>query len=97
MTDLPAVKVSNARIMDRGTPYNVLNELHISSDGYNFVTLAYYVRESPRASYLAVFSPELGLLTSTQLPYIIAEAPSNLLLKYAKPSVWQARVMVCNT
>ncbi|KAF7189534.1 MFS transporter prlL [Pseudocercospora fuligena] len=28
------------------------------------------------------------------IPYIVAEAPSNLLLKYFSPSVWQARVMV---
>lgn len=29
-----------------------------------------------------------------QIPYIVAEAPSNLLLKGVRPSVWQARIMV---
>ncbi|KAK3688677.1 major facilitator superfamily domain-containing protein [Podospora appendiculata] len=62
--------VANARVMDRGTPQNILTELGISSDAYNFVTTAYYI------------------------PYIIAETPSNLLVKYCKPSVWQARIMI---
>ncbi|KAK0702986.1 major facilitator superfamily domain-containing protein [Lasiosphaeria miniovina] len=62
--------VSNARVMDRGTPHNILNELNMSSDAFNFVTTAYYV------------------------PYILAETPSNLLIKYYKPSVWQARIMI---
>ncbi|KAK3322923.1 major facilitator superfamily domain-containing protein [Apodospora peruviana] len=62
--------VANARVMDRGTPQNILIELAISSDAYNFVTTAYYI------------------------PYIIAETPSNLLVKYCKPSVWQARIMI---
>lgn len=29
-----------------------------------------------------------------QIPYILAEAPSNLLIKGVRPSVWQARIMV---
>ncbi|KAF5982452.1 hypothetical protein FBULB1_4300 [Fusarium bulbicola] len=35
--------VSNARIMDRGTPRNIMTELNISADDYNFVTMAYYI------------------------------------------------------
>ncbi|KAF7592241.1 hypothetical protein BBP40_000442 [Aspergillus hancockii] len=62
--------VSNARVMDKGTPQNILTELHISSNQYNLVTTMYYI------------------------PYILAEAPSNLLLKGIRPSVWQARIMV---
>lgn len=42
----------------------------MTSDQYNFVTLAYYI------------------------PYIIAETPSNLMIKYFKPSVWQSRITV---
>lgn len=38
------LQVSNARIMDRGTPHNILTELHVTSNQYNFVTTAYYVR-----------------------------------------------------
>ncbi|KAM0080734.1 hypothetical protein ACKRZS_007111 [Fusarium odoratissimum] len=67
---IDAANVSNARIMDRGTPRNIMTELNISADDYNFVTMAYYI------------------------PYILAETPSNLLVKRLKPSVWQARIMI---
>ncbi|KAJ4328721.1 hypothetical protein N0V84_000720 [Fusarium piperis] len=67
---IDASNVSNARIMDQGTPRNIMIELRITPDQYNFVTAAYYI------------------------PYILAETPSNLLVKYLKPSVWQARIMV---
>ncbi|KAF5649335.1 glucose ribitol dehydrogenase [Fusarium sp. NRRL 52700] len=67
---IDASNVSNARIMDRGTPRNIMTELNISADDYNFVTMAYYI------------------------PYILAETPSNLLVKRLKPSVWQARIMI---
>ncbi|ENH73363.1 Putative transporter C11D3.18C, partial [Fusarium oxysporum f. sp. cubense race 1] len=40
---IDASNVSNARIMDRGTPRNIMTELNISADDYNFVTMAYYV------------------------------------------------------
>ncbi|KAF4949485.1 hypothetical protein FSARC_13469 [Fusarium sarcochroum] len=67
---IDASNVSNARIMDQGTPRNIMIELNISPDDYNFVTMAYYI------------------------PYILAETPSNLLVKRLKPSVWQARIMI---
>jgi hypothetical protein len=37
------LKVSNARIMDKGTSRNILTELHITSNQYNLVTVCYYV------------------------------------------------------
>ncbi|KAL2679217.1 hypothetical protein Neosp_009984 [[Neocosmospora] mangrovei] len=67
---IDASNVSNARIMDRGTPRNIMIELSVTPDQYNFVTAAYYI------------------------PYILAETPSNLLVKYLKPSAWQARIMI---
>lgn len=30
----------------------------------------------------------------SKVPYIVFEAPSNLLLKRFKPSVWQSRIMI---
>ena len=39
-------QVSNARIMDQGTPRNIMTELHMTSDQYNLVTAAYYVSKS---------------------------------------------------
>lgn len=35
-----------------------------------------------------------GPTDGSKIPYIIAEAPSNLLLKGVRPSIWQARIMV---
>ncbi|KAI0127317.1 major facilitator superfamily domain-containing protein [Xylariales sp. AK1849] len=67
---IDAANVSNARIMDKGGNGNILTELHMTSDEYNFVTLAYYI------------------------PYILAETPSNLLVKKMKPSVWNARIQI---
>ncbi|KAF3392953.1 hypothetical protein DPV78_009934 [Talaromyces pinophilus] len=61
--------VSNARVMDKGTPHNIITELHMTANEYNLVTTMYYI------------------------PYILAEAPSNLLLKKFRPSVWLARIM----
>ncbi|KAF2160339.1 hypothetical protein M409DRAFT_29189 [Zasmidium cellare ATCC 36951] len=62
--------MSNVLVMNRGTPRNILQDLHMTSNQFNLVNVAYYV------------------------PYIIAEAPSNLLLKYFRPSVWLSRIMV---
>ena len=65
-----AANLSNARIMDTGTPQNVMTELNMTSNMYNLVTTAYYI------------------------PYILAETPSNLLVKKFRPSVWQSRIMI---
>lgn len=37
-------QVSNARIMDRGTPHNIMTELKMTANQYNLVTTMYYVR-----------------------------------------------------
>ncbi|KAI8623007.1 pantothenate transporter [Xylariaceae sp. FL1651] len=68
--NLDYTNVSNARIMNRGTPQNILTQLNITSDEFALVTVLYYV------------------------PYVVGEAPSNLLLKKFTPSRWLARIMV---
>ncbi|KAI1482316.1 putative pantothenate transporter [Daldinia eschscholtzii] len=68
--NLDADNVSNARIMNRGTPDNIMTQLGLTSDQYALVTVLYYI------------------------PYIVGEAPSNLLLKKFSPSHWQSRIMV---
>ncbi|KAI0423309.1 major facilitator superfamily domain-containing protein [Xylaria grammica] len=68
--NLDVDNVSNARIMNQGTPQNILTQLNMTSDEFSLVTVLYYV------------------------PYIIGEAPSNLLLKWFSPSRWQSRIMV---
>ncbi|KAI5865188.1 putative pantothenate transporter [Durotheca rogersii] len=68
--NLDADNVANARIMNRGTPENIMTQLGMTSDQYALVAALYYI------------------------PYIIGEAPSNLLLKRFSPSHWQSRIMV---
>lgn len=36
-------KVSNARIMNRGTPQNIMTQLGLTSDEYALVAVLYYV------------------------------------------------------
>lgn len=68
--NLDVDNVSNARIMNRGTPQNILTQLNLTSDEFALITVLYYI------------------------PYIVGEAPSNLLLKRFSPSRWQSRIMV---
>lgn len=68
--NLDMANLSNARIMNAGTPQNIMTQLKLTSDEYSLLTVLYYV------------------------PYIVFEAPSNLLIKRARPSVWQARIIV---
>ncbi|KAI0014490.1 putative pantothenate transporter [Xylariaceae sp. FL0662B] len=68
--NLDSDNVSNARIMNRGTPQNIMTQLGITSDEFALVTVLYYI------------------------PYIVGEAPSNLLLKKFSPSHWQSRIMI---
>ncbi|KAH7092019.1 putative pantothenate transporter [Paraphoma chrysanthemicola] len=70
LKNIDADNVSNARIMNRGTPSNIMTQLEMSSNEYNLVTTIYYI------------------------PYILAEAPSNLVIKRLLPSRWQSRIMV---
>ena len=70
LKNIDADNVSNARVMNKGTPTNIMTQLGMTSNEYNLVTTLYYV------------------------PYIVAEAPSNLLIKRLLPSRWQSRIMV---
>ena len=70
LKNIDYANASNARIMNGGTPQNILKQLHMSSDDFNWVSTIYY------------------------LPYIIAEAPSNLFIKRLLPSKWQSRIVI---
>ncbi|KAK1689894.1 putative pantothenate transporter [Colletotrichum godetiae] len=70
MKNIDSDNISNARIMNKGTPRNIMTQLNMTSDEYNLLTVLYYV------------------------PYIVLEAPSNLLLKRLRPSAWQSRIMI---
>jgi hypothetical protein len=87
LKNIDADNVSNARIMNRGQPSNIMTELGMTSNEYNLVTTMYYVSNMQMQCY------HLTKLT-VQIPYIIAEAPSNLVLKRLLPSRWQSRIMI---
>ncbi|KAJ4401495.1 hypothetical protein N0V91_007929 [Didymella pomorum] len=70
LKNIDADNVSNARIMNKGTSGNIMTELGMTSNEYNWVATIYYI------------------------PYIVAEAPSNLLIKRVLPSRWQSRIMI---
>ncbi|KAE9367761.1 pantothenate transporter [Stipitochalara longipes BDJ] len=56
LKNIDSTNVTNARIMNTGTHRNILAQLGMSSNEFNFVSTIYYI------------------------PYIIAEAPSNLII-----------------
>ncbi|PMD55218.1 MFS general substrate transporter [Hyaloscypha bicolor E] len=70
LKNIDSTNVSNARIMNTGSPRNILKQLGMSSNEFNFVSTIYYI------------------------PYIIAEAPSNLFIKRMLPSRWLSRIIV---
>jgi hypothetical protein len=70
LKNLDYANASNARIMNAGTHRNILTQLHMSSNAFNFVSTVYFI------------------------PYIVAEAPSNLFIKRLLPSRWQSRILV---
>ncbi|KAG4430559.1 hypothetical protein IFR05_013961 [Cadophora sp. M221] len=70
LKNIDANNVSNARIMNRGSDQNILKQLGMTENEFNFVITIYYI------------------------PYIIAEAPSNLFIKRMSPSTWQSRIMI---
>ncbi|KAJ4366753.1 hypothetical protein N0V95_000082 [Ascochyta clinopodiicola] len=88
LKNIDADNVSNARIMNKGTPGNIMTQLGMTSNEYNLVSTIYYVSRSKvcRRSELTV--------DALKIPYIIAEAPSNLLIKRMLPSRWQSRIMI---
>ncbi len=41
--NLDSANISNARIMNKGTPRNIMTQLNITSDQYSLLTVLYYV------------------------------------------------------
>lgn len=73
--------------MNKGTDRNILTELNITSNEYNLVTVLYTVCGLVSAVVMIDAN-------HSQVPYIVAEIPSNLLLKKFRPSRWQSRIML---
>lgn len=75
--------------MNKGTNQNIITQLGMTADEYNLVAVVYYVSLPPRLDQFLDFCS-----STCQVPYIVGEAPSNLLLKYFTPSKWQSRIMI---
>lgn len=73
--------------MQVGKPSNILKELRMTSDQYNWVATIEGVSEI--LQFIMVSTD-----TSWQIPYIIFELPSNLLLKYMTPHAWESRIFL---
>ena len=90
--------------MNKGTDQNIIKQLGISSNEYNLVMVLYYVCKEIHRFLLGLYFRTYADHGECQVPYIVLEAPSNLLLKKFSPSKWQSRIMVswgvflmCNT
>lgn len=57
MKNIDSDNISNARIMNKGTPRNIMTQLNMTSDEYNLLTVLYYVcRSCARFTKLAANS-----------------------------------------
>ncbi|KAK1447209.1 hypothetical protein CMEL01_09048 [Colletotrichum melonis] len=65
-----AWQVANARIMNKGTPRNIMTQLKMTADDYNWVSTIY------------------------NIPFMICEIPTNMVVKKMLPSRFQSRIMV---
>ncbi|CAI6091332.1 unnamed protein product [Clonostachys chloroleuca] len=83
------IDFSNAasiKILQPEEPRNVLTELHMSADQYNWIQTIYYVN-------LASVIRNITRCTNyVQIAYVLFEVPSTLLLKKATPRKWQSRI-----
>lgn len=68
LKNIDSTNVSNARIMNTGTNRNILKQLGMSSNEFNFVSTIYYVRDLPTSDVLVQaysFSDSLHYCRST--------------------------------
>lgn len=93
LKNIDADNISNARIMNKDTNTNIMTELNMTSDQYNLLSVLYYVSLLALV-FLSNNEKMNSGLSDYQIPYIVFEAPSNLLLKKFSPSTWQSRIMV---
>lgn len=73
--------------MNKGTDGNIMQQLGMTADEYSLVTVLYYVSWYIGDTISIDYADQ-------QIPYIVAETPSNLLIKRLLPSRWQSRIMV---
>ncbi|KAM0547553.1 hypothetical protein ACHAPJ_010297 [Fusarium lateritium] len=68
--NVDANNAANAKIMNKGTDRNILTQLNMTSDDYNWVSTIY------------------------NIPFMLFEIPTNMIVKKMLPSRFQARIMI---
>jgi hypothetical protein len=66
LKNIDADNVSNARIMNKGQPSNIMKELNMTSNQYNLVTTMYYVSKPSKLTF--VYSDRSSLRYPTFWP-----------------------------
>ncbi|KAL2669757.1 hypothetical protein Neosp_015202 [[Neocosmospora] mangrovei] len=68
--NVDANNAANARIMNKGTDRNIMTQLNMTADDYNWVSTVY------------------------NIPFMLFEIPTNMIVKKMLPSRFQSRIMV---
>jgi hypothetical protein len=76
-----------AKVLQVGQPRNIMVELNMTPEEYNWVQSIYFVSE-----HIALIRKLC--LHYWQISYIIFEVPSNLVLKRMTPRHWQSRIVL---
>lgn len=87
LKNIDYTNAATVKVLQVGQSRNILKQLHMTADEYNWVQSIYFVSSVPICN--AVISD-----MSSQISYIVFEVPSNLLLKKATPRNWQFRIIL---
>ena len=77
---------ATVKVLQVGQPRNLLKELDMTAEEYNWVQSIYFVSTG-------AFCDAATSNISSKISYIVFEVPSNLLLKKMTPRNWQARII----
>ncbi|KAH0837007.1 putative pantothenate transporter [Fonsecaea pedrosoi] len=82
---------ATVKVLQVGEDRNILKELNMTADEYNWVQSIYFVSLGPLR---ILYSIARGIANRyRQISYIVFEVPSNLLLKKMTPRKWQSRII----
>lgn len=77
---------ANVKVLQVGQPRNIMSELKMSSNDYNWVQSIYFVSIAKRPNC------QTANPNDNQIAYIVYEVTIKLLLKMVTPRLWQSRI-----
>jgi hypothetical protein len=86
LKNIDYMNAATVKVLQVGQPRNILKELDMTTDEYNWVQSIYFV-SSGAGGDIATSN------VTSKISYIIFEVPSNLLLKKMTPRNWQSRII----